>query len=163
MTVLSGQGAPDTNYGGDALLVVSGGNGWTRRSFVKFDLSTIPAGSIIDSATLRLFLQNAPGSSRTDDVYRVTGADWAEGTITWNNAPAVAATPTDSNATGTTAGAWIDWDVTEDVVAFKAGTYSNYGWRINDNDETVNVVCRYRSKRLSNNPKSGEKERQIEL
>jgi hypothetical protein len=105
-----------------------------HRSFVQFDISAIPAGKTIFSASLDLYMETAPTASRNDDAHRISSG-WAEGTITWNNQPPVAGSPTSSIATGTTSLVWKSWDVKSDVAAFMAGTYSNYGWRIRDQVE----------------------------
>lgn len=68
------------------------------RTFFKFDLSTIPPGSVINSATLNLYYAdtnsfgNAPDESLTNSnaslLQRVTG-QWTENTVTWNTQPSV--------------------------------------------------------------------------
>ncbi len=67
------------------------------RTYFQFDLSVIPAGAQIQSATLHLY--NNPNSTSNNGehsnlsgsnesvIQRVTGA-WDESTITWNNMPA---------------------------------------------------------------------------
>lgn len=92
--------SPDQNYGlhGDFLVCA-----WTNQSVpvstrcvVEFDLSTIPAGATIVSATLELFhhvsLSNNIGHSNlsapaTAWLERIT-QPWTETTVTWNNQPA---------------------------------------------------------------------------
>ena len=113
-----------------------------NRGFVHVDLAgsceesgrPIPSGSGVVSAAMYVYGHDWPSSSRTYDLHRVT-ATWAEGTITWANQPAVAGTATASVATGTSDGVWKSWTVTEDVQAFFAGTYTNYGWRVADSAE----------------------------
>jgi hypothetical protein len=107
----------------------------TDRSLLKFNLASIPAGSTINSAELRLcfasFLSLAIG--RTHQMVRPT-APWAESTVTWSNQP------------GGNSGSAITWNVpllvtdcvTVDVKATVqawAGSPSNFGWRITDQDE----------------------------
>lgn len=52
-----------------------------RRALLQFDLSSIPAGSMVNSATLELNLTKSagPGGGITVGAYRVT-ASWGEGT-----------------------------------------------------------------------------------
>lgn len=53
----------------------------TRRALVRFNLASIPAGTQIDSVTLRMSVTKVPGGSptRTVALHRVTAA-WGEGT-----------------------------------------------------------------------------------
>jgi len=62
-------------------------SGQRRHGLVKFDLSAIPVGAIINSATLRLVIWPTGGSpgGKTVIVYRVT-QDWTENQVTWINA-----------------------------------------------------------------------------
>ena len=134
---------PGQNHGSDILIEVKSKNGQAARGFVEFDISSIPAGSTINSATLNLCAILVPNPSRTYDVHRVT-AGWAEGTITWNNQPPVAVAATDSAATPTSP--WcMTWTVTTDVQAWVDGTANN-GWRVRDSVETDNDTGRFRSR-----------------
>jgi len=86
------------NYGLDTIIHTKyTHDGDIRRTYLKFDLSSIPAGSTINSATLNLFKQ-AGDNDRTVYFYLVTNDTWIEGTCTdshnacgggikWNNAP----------------------------------------------------------------------------
>ncbi|GEM_PF-179428 len=73
--------APDNNTGGTAGFT-AGRDGalGVRRGLVQFDLSTIPAGSTITSAVLRLTVINVPGTpaNSTFDVFRLQNS-WGEG------------------------------------------------------------------------------------
>lgn len=57
-------------------------------SYLRFDVSAIPPGAVIDSAELRLYLDDWNGTSPyTVQVYSLN-AGWVERGITWNNQPA---------------------------------------------------------------------------
>jgi hypothetical protein len=65
------------------------------RSFLRFDLGQIPAGALINSATLSLFGCSvcSPGHSSLSgsneaDLYLIT-SPWQESTVTWNNQPSL--------------------------------------------------------------------------
>ncbi len=134
---------PGQNHGSDTLIEVKSKNGQAARGFVQFDVSSIPAGSTINSATLNLCAVLVPNATRAYNVHRVT-AGWAEGTITWNNQPPVAATATDSATTPAAPGC-MTWTVTTDVQAWVDGTANN-GWRVRDSVETANDTGRFRSR-----------------
>ncbi|MDP1808059.1 MAG: DNRLRE domain-containing protein [Actinomycetota bacterium] len=154
------QDSPTRNYGVDTQLEVQSRSGArNRRSLAQFDLSSIPAGSTIESVWLRLFLQNLPNNQRTYGVHRVTnswlegtgngdinsaainGATWRErqygnnnwtGTGPWDWAAQggdFLAPPTAS--TPTVAG-WMSWNVLTDVAAWVSGAAANFGWLIKD-------------------------------
>lgn len=142
---------PTTADGSDTLLHVHSrgpaGNPRNRRSLVQFDISSIPSGSTVTSATLGLNLNTAPSSSRTHDVHRATSS-WVETSVTWNTMPTFNATATASAATGTTSGAWISWTVTSDVSAYIGGTATNYGWLVKDQTEndSPEIMSHYESR-----------------
>jgi len=125
----------DKNYGTENLMWVDSKKGQqNQRSLVSFDLSSIPSGSEIISATLSLRMKDAPSESRTLEAQRVS-ASWDESSITWNNQPGVSGTAV-TTTTGTTSEVWLSWDVTTDVQAFvQYQTAANYGWRIKDQIE----------------------------
>ena len=73
-----------------------------RRELIRFDLSSIPAGSTIHSATLTLYAvfnmaaaSDAPAAA--NQVYAVRNtASWKEATVSWNTRPATAAAADDT-------------------------------------------------------------------
>jgi hypothetical protein len=105
-----------------------------KRSFVRLDLTSSGVSGSVTDAKLRLLLMGSPNNSRTHNAHRVTAA-WAENTITWNNQPSVAASPTDSKLTGTANNTLLRWAVTSDVNGFVNGSLTNNGWRISDATE----------------------------
>jgi hypothetical protein len=83
---------PATNFGTNSLLVVSNVAENTRRAFIKFDLSTLPAGTTgnqVATARLSLFVSSLGGPG-TMDLVRVTSS-WNELTLTASNAPTTGA------------------------------------------------------------------------
>jgi hypothetical protein len=94
-------------------------------------------------------LGTAPASSRAHKIWRVTAA-WTETGVSSFNQPAVAATETATQDTGTTAGATLIWNVLADVRAFHGGT-PNHGWRVSDATEgaATAVEAVYRSREFA--------------
>ncbi len=127
--------APNQNYGSEDLLAVQY---WSsspktdpakRRSFVGFDLSSVPAGAIVTEATFWAYMVDASGRAKGADVAlrRITES-WSESTITWYGQPSSKAYS--SQSLGTTPG-WRSWDVTTLVDTYwkgrKFGKGSNHG------------------------------------
>lgn len=126
------QDSTSTNNGTSTTLEVdSRDSSRNRRTFVRFDLSSIPGTATVQSASLELFMWNAPSASRTHDAHRVTSS-WTETGITWSTQPGVATLPSDSVSTGTSDNVTISWDVTSDAQGFVDGSLGNNGWRIKD-------------------------------
>jgi hypothetical protein len=143
----------DRNFGDLSALLVDPGNGGDdsnlRRSLVKFSLSSLPAGSIINSAHLRLRVGSIgwtdDPTGETLNVYQVT-EDWDEMQATWNSRLTGTAwtgtNPAGSGGTWTATGAasatipsnstgyWIDWTVTTIVKAWVENSQPNYGFII---------------------------------
>ncbi len=103
------------------------------RSYLQFDLSAIPPGKVIISATLQLheFGSSSPDQAQPSFLQFFAVSDaWSESALTWNNAPLAA-----ENLTGT----WVDptvfpgwpglpvtWDATQLVAeAYSAGQAAN--------------------------------------
>jgi hypothetical protein len=149
------------NHGRDNTLRVQGTTRRIRRSLVLFDLTALPPGSCVSSALLRLTLTNTQSKPRTYAVHRLTQG-WTEGTgkarsgVTWNNRSATQSwtqpggdfvpAPTATTATGTLSGVAIQWNVTADVAAFRAGTATNYGWLVKDANEGSGGEFRFASR-----------------
>jgi uncharacterized protein (TIGR03118 family) len=87
-------GAPGNNAGATGWFDAGrDGAGGVRRGLLRFDLSGIPAGSTVTSATLQLTVVKVPANgpvNSTFDLFRML-ASWQEGTKTGNSgAPATA-------------------------------------------------------------------------
>ncbi|MCH8066075.1 MAG: DNRLRE domain-containing protein [Chloroflexi bacterium] len=124
----------DDNFGADAELTVKADSGKVKRALVSFDVSSIPSGSTINSATLTLCLSANPGSTRTHELRRITSS-WLETVVVWNDQPTASGTVTDTITVPTTAQC-LTFTVTADVQAWVDGAANN-GWRISDQDETT--------------------------
>ena len=119
---------PSQTKGSDSTLHVK----WTkenkeRRTYLKFDLSYLPACTVIDSAILHVYRNKdngVPSANKTAD-------SWDEGTITWNNQPG----PGDLVVAGTetTSGEkqWLTWDITSYAQSEYAG------------DKTLSTVLKF--------------------
>ncbi|MEM3699768.1 MAG: DNRLRE domain-containing protein [Candidatus Bathyarchaeia archaeon] len=100
---------PNDNHGTDTSLRVKS-NSRTRRSYLKFDLSSIPNGKSVISVKLYLYCTYADANPSVEIYVHETGDGWTESTITWNNAPAVGASITSVSVGGT--GKYYCWDIT---------------------------------------------------
>ena len=134
------QGAPHQNFGHLPHLKVKSwrnpaGKGKNEHSLVEFDITGIPAGASIQTATLQLYaIVVPPCCTRTYGAYRVAGS-WGEASVTWNNQPAIAPSATDTASTPPTHFRWMGWEVEGDVQSFIDGTAANHGWMIKDQVE----------------------------
>jgi hypothetical protein len=77
---------PDTNYSAENSLTVGQSNstGTVYRSFVKFDMSQIPAGCRVVSARLELNANYLPFADVEIGAW-TTSENWDESEVTWNN------------------------------------------------------------------------------
>lgn len=100
---------------------------------LRFDLSAIPAGAHVTSATLSAYAESASGSGPVA-LHRVT-RDWTEaatwyssdGAVAWTTAGGdIHANPLASTAFAGTAG-WVNWDVTALADRWLKGSLPNQG------------------------------------
>ena len=77
------EAAPNDNFGGDSELVVKNNPGGNFRALYHFDLSSLPAGSIVQSATAWFYVI-VKDDEEEIEIHAVT-APWTEGGVTWNN------------------------------------------------------------------------------
>lgn len=110
---------PDTNYNNVGYDLNVTGTNWA--SFLKFDLS----GENNTLLSASLYLYNLNIGIGTTTCKRVTSGDWVEGTITWNNQPAVTTT---NAASFTDQSGWCVCNVTDMIIDMING--NNYGLRI---------------------------------
>jgi hypothetical protein len=124
--------APTTNFGGGAELRVGYGHApgevRARRTLARFDLSFIPPGSQIQSATFRALYTGGAGAPESVIVaLHEVQSRWSEMTVTWNNRPVLSA---DSLARAEipagASGNIFGWNVRDLVQRWVNGA-SNYG------------------------------------
>ena len=120
------QGSPGANYGSDGELSAKDSVGDDKRAVFRYDLSSIPLGSTITSATAYYYVTAQDDSGNPVNIHRITDS-WTEGGVTWNN------TSADYNATVRGAfspaldNSWVNADLTSLVQDWVGGTWTNYG------------------------------------
>jgi len=166
----------NSNGSGDGVFAGRNSLGGLRRGFLAFDLSSIPAGSLINSVSLTLVLSQSNSGTAIVSLHRVN-ADWGEGTSngTGQGAPATAgdatwlrrffnttswttpggdfvATPSASQSvSGLNPYVWSSAGLTSDVQAWRASPSSNFGW-ILIGDEGLNNTAKKFGSRESGTP-----------
>jgi hypothetical protein len=98
----------------------------SERIYIRFDISSLPRGIVIQNATLRLWQFYAPASPQEYEVHRVLG-DWKEGTENWSNQPAWDSTTTSTAVAPDRTEVAVGWDITRDMQAWSGGQAKNYG------------------------------------
>ncbi len=102
-------------------------------ALLQFDVSSVPAGSTIISASLGLFpyyalAQAATAPQALDVVPEAILATWNEATVTWNTVPASASRGDPARTWSTVVWNWFD--VTNIVRAWNSGALVNYGIKL---------------------------------
>ncbi|MDD3661980.1 MAG: DNRLRE domain-containing protein [Candidatus Dojkabacteria bacterium] len=120
-------GEESTNYGSMSSLEVAYSTTTThgRYSFVRFDISSIPANATIVSARFRSNLVLCEGDMSPNEIRtgQVT-SNWAEGTVTWKTMPSFTAGP--ARQAGCDSGLWWGFEVKNIVDNWLTGE-NNYG------------------------------------
>lgn len=113
-----------TRYGKSPDLIVSSG-GAGKQVYIRFDLSVLPAGAVIDQAVLRLYVDvlNLNGSV---DVHLVDGT-WNERKVNGNNAPLLGTLVQTAVLNGANKRRFVTIDVTAEVQDWLDGIVPNDG------------------------------------
>ncbi len=123
--------SPSTNYGSAAtLLVQRNESGYEWHTFLGFDISDLPADSVVLSATLEMYNEiNRTRAAAQPQAFGIQpeaiNSTWNENSVTWNSL-------IPSTSLGDPAGApvyngWTVLDVTNIVEAWATGARVNYG------------------------------------
>ena len=163
--------SPDYNSGSSSVLDVWRNQGfshnYTKRTYIKFNISSIPSDSIIQDASLYLWLFDSSSSTGYEvDVHHVYKHTWREETITWNNQPcggwdfdnssncnvSYAEDVTTVYGDINDGDMWISWDVTNAVVNETSDHNENVSFVIKfHNEESFGTIWKdFRSKEYSN-------------
>ena len=173
---------PGENSNGAGLYLFCGtqaSDGWARRALLQFDLSTVPPGSVVNSASLSLFVNQTISGAQSMGLHRVT-TGWGEGTsdapgqegggtaatagdATWSSAlhPSTPWTSAGGDfeaapsalalvdAEGSTP-TWSSAQLAADVQAWIDGSTSNFGWILVHQDEApLGTAKRFASRESS--------------
>jgi glucose/arabinose dehydrogenase len=108
-----------TNFGTATDLVVkrSANAGNTRETYLRFNLSGVSA---VGTARLRLFGRLTLAGSVVVNVHTSSDTTWSETGINWNNKPAADAAVLATATLTSTAGQWLEWDLSSFLQAEKA-------------------------------------------
>ena len=116
---------PDSNYGGQSNLVIENfgsfpADVWKKRVWLKFNLSEVPDGAVVNIATLELYSETV---TETYEVQARRGShnSWTEFTLTWNNGPDYES-PLDKTFVASNS-QWYSWNVTDAVRENLNGIY----------------------------------------
>ena len=139
--------SPDRNAGAGSLRAGrtgSSGRNTIHRALLHFNLSSIPAGSKINSATLTLSVTNVGNEPTGLALHKLT-ENWSEGEATWSHAffPDFTWTteggnfePTVTASTGDVEiGSLVIPNLTKDVQSWVNDSAGNYGWILRGTDE----------------------------
>ena len=134
-TYVRGGGGSTSNFGSDVEIRVRSQGASSRRTLLKFDLTSIPTGASVSSAILKLCPVIDVGASEAGsvhEIYRATSA-WSEATVTWNTQPPIAAQVTDLITLIQGPNCYA-FSVGADVQSWLSGA-SNDGWLVKDSNE----------------------------
>ena len=113
-----------TSFGSNTNMEVKwvGAPGYSRETYLQFDLTGVGPESGITSAKVRLFGRKLDTlvPSMTVGLHGVTGPAWDESTLTWNTKPAFGASPLATRNIAGSAGAWYEFDITNFLKEQKA-------------------------------------------
>jgi len=147
------QAHANTNYGTETTMLVHPGTSTRQWSFLHFDLSScsIPTTGGADSATLKLYMSNAPSPSRTLTVTSEI-TPFTATTLTWTQAQSLSyGSTTTTFSSGTTNGVTVSIPVTIDVDAMIKNTSASYGWRISDDNTSLSDTTAFNTLNATSN------------
>jgi hypothetical protein len=127
------------------------------KSILKFSLSSIPAGSTINSATLNFYVEGTPATGGGDSIsiYKVLNS-WTESGANWNSLPdsAFASTPEATPSIGyTPSGSWVSVTLTSLTQSWYSGATVNNGVMISTTNGPQIVITSSESKDTIHRPK----------
>jgi hypothetical protein len=106
---------------------------------IQFDLSSIPVGSTITSATLDLYHQFNSGNGKSVQFSEVTSA-WNESTVTYNTKPTTTGVLLSYLISDSSFGLHRIFDVTTIVNDWTSGAVTNYGFLVSLNPDAPSWI-----------------------
>jgi len=131
--------SPTINYGNSGGLVIGTSTGLNIcRSYLQFDLSSVPPTAVILYARLMLYYSwSWPNTPFYISLYEVEES-WGEDTITWDNQPASSAVEeVKTYIPGSATNDFRYWYINDLVKGWYDGSISNYGMVLRDTDEST--------------------------
>jgi len=136
------QDYPTENHGSDADFTVALGYNdktgvfYHHYALLRFDLSGVPPGAAVETATLWLYQSSAFGAYNLTLMPQAITASWLEGTVNWYNRPGHTDLGDPPTTLDLTTG-WKTLDVTKIVRAWAEGSVANYGLLLKTDDAAV--------------------------
>jgi hypothetical protein len=119
--------APAKNFGSQPLLAVQSGTS----SYIRFNLSGLPAGATVTTATVRLFV-DAVSQAGSFDVYEID-QPWSENSLSFNTAPSLGVSASGGKpvtVSKSSLNQFVLVDITPLVQGWLTGTVPNNGLAI---------------------------------
>ncbi|MFT3765684.1 MAG: DNRLRE domain-containing protein [Minicystis sp.] len=131
--------APTTNQGASGSLTESAASTAYRHALIKWDVSAVPSGATVTSATASIKVNLNGGY--TVNAHQLTQA-WSESTVTWGNDSDAASpsTPVAATFSAATAGTRATANLTTLVQGWVSGAYANNGVVLERDDLTNSTV-----------------------
>ena len=89
---------PDQPYGDSHFLYVGSDGSGTKRTYLLFDVSTIPFDGKVTSGTLRLYYDHMVDPASVSVSTHKATALWNQAQLTWNNQPTYDPTSESTNS-----------------------------------------------------------------
>mgnify|MGYP001058496227 CR=1 FL=1 len=106
---------------------------YTRRTFIRFNLSSLSGVDPDQVAEAYIRIKRYSGVTPNITAYRVLGS-WVSSTIKWSNMPGYTTSEHSTTAINDSGSWWRMYNLTV-VKKWLAGTYGQYGWMIKDSRE----------------------------
>lgn len=127
-----------TNFGGNADLLVQNKRG-ENRALLRFDFSVLPVATVIDKASLRLWVDSVSQAGAVD-LY-VIRESWSEGAVSGDPMPTADPEPFASLPIDIfDAGKFVTIDITKQVLDWHANSAGNNGILLVPNAGGINVT-----------------------
>ena len=137
---------PNTNYGSSSCLGLLEYTNYYMRTYIRFNLSSIPVGATINNASLFLYMSSAGSLTTTAMAYHQVNDTWTELGIKWNNQPCPGtgcnSTAESTNTTLNTIG-WKAWFVTNMIVNATTNGKTNVSIFLKTAENVVNLNSYY--------------------